>query len=76
MSWMGQPTTQWDDQNFATDMDWIDVRIRTVEPPNLFNRAPSTIVPDKVEEVLQIFMDNPQLDCMPVLLAGQVETGT
>ena len=50
---MRQPTTQWDGQNLATDMDWTDMQVRTVElPPNLFNRAPQTIVPVNVEEVL------------------------
>ena len=27
---LGQPTTQWDGQNFATDMDWTDMGVRTV----------------------------------------------
>ena len=51
---MGQPITQKDDQKFATDIDWIDVGVKTMElPPNLFNSALlSTIVPDKVEEEL------------------------
>ena len=38
---MGQPTTQWDGQKFATDMDWTDMVVRTVELlPNLVNRSP------------------------------------
>ena len=58
-------------------MGWIDLRVRTVELlPNLFNRVLSAIVPVDVEEVLQNFKDNPQLDNMPVLLAGQVYPGT
>ena len=74
---MGQPTTQWDGQNFATDMDWTDMGIRTVEqPPTMFNRAPPVIVPVLVEEVLQYFVDNPQADFMPVLQAGQAHPGT
>ena len=37
---MGQPTTLWDEQHFATDINWTDMGIRTVEqPPNIFNRA-------------------------------------
>ena len=68
---MGQPTTQWDGQNFATDMDWTDMGVRTVElPPNLFNQAPQTVVPVNVEEVLQYFDNNPQADYMPALPAG------
>ena len=74
---LGQPTTQWDGRNFATDMDWTDMGVRTVElPPNLFNRATPTLVPVEVEEVLQYFDNNPQSDYMPVLLAGQVHPGT
>ena len=74
---MGQPTTQWDGQNFATDMDWTDMGVRTVElPPNLFNRATPTIVPVDVEETLQYIDNNPQSDYMPTLLAGQVHPGT
>ena len=74
---MGQPTTQWDGQNFATDMDWTDMGIRTVEqPPTLFNRAPPVIVLVLVEEVLEYFVDNPQADFMPVLPAGQAHPGT
>ena len=43
---MGQPKAQWDDHNFATDMDWTDMRVRTVElPPSLFNWAAPTLVP-------------------------------
>ena len=68
---MGQPTTQWDGQNFATDMDWTVMGVRTVElPPNLFNWATPTIVLVNVEEVLQYFDNNPQSDYMPTLLAG------
>ena len=53
--------TQWDERNFATDMDWTDMGVRTVElPPNLFNQATPTIVPVEVEEVLQYFDNNPQ----------------
>ena len=38
---MGQPTTQWDGQNFVTDMDRTDMGVRTVELlPNLVNRSP------------------------------------
>ena len=74
---MGQPTTQWDGRNFATDMDWTDMGIRTVEqPPTMFNRAPPVIVPVLVEEVLQYFVDNPQADFMPVLPVGQAHPGT
>ena len=74
---MGQPTTQWDGQNFATDIDWKDMRVRTVELlPNLFNQATPTIVPVNVEEVLQYFVNNPQLDYMADLLTGQVHPGT
>ena len=74
---IGQLTTQWDGQNFPTDMDWTDMGVRTVElPPNLFNRAPQTIVPVNVEEVLQYLDNNPQLDYMPALPAGQVHPGT
>jgi hypothetical protein len=55
---MGQPTTQWNGRNFATDMDWTDMGIRTVEQqPTMFNRAPPVIVPVMVEEVLQCFVD-------------------
>ena len=37
----GQPKTQWTGQKSATDMDWTEMRIRTVEqPPNMFNIAP------------------------------------
>ena len=74
---MGQPNTQLDGWNFATDMDQKDMGIRTVEqPPNMFNWAPPTIVPVLAEEVLQYFVDNPQEDYMPVLLAGQAYPGT
>ena len=50
---MGQPTTQWDGQKFARDMDWTAMGVRTVEVlPNLVNRSPpSTTVLVKVEEV-------------------------
>ena len=52
---MGQPATQWDGQNFSTDMDWTDIGIRTVEqPPNMINQATPTIVPVLAEEVLQV----------------------
>ena len=30
---MGQPKTQWDNRNFATDMDWTEMGVRTVELP-------------------------------------------
>jgi hypothetical protein len=74
---MGKPTTQRDGQNFAEDMDWADMGIRTVEqPPNMVSWAPPTIIPVLVPEVLQNFVDNPQVDYMPVLLAGQVHPGT
>ena len=74
---MGQPTTLWDGQNFATDMDWTDMGIRTVEqPPTMFNRAPPVIMLVLVEEVLQYFVDNPQAEFMPVLPAGQAHPGT
>ena len=44
--------------------------VRTLELiPNLYNRSPSTIVLVKVEEVLQYFENNPQLDCVPALPA-------
>jgi hypothetical protein len=37
---MGQSTTQWDDCNSVTGMDWTDMGVRTVElPANLFNQA-------------------------------------
>ena len=42
---------------------------------NLFNRAPSTIMAVKVKEVLQYFDNNPQIDYMPALPAGQVNAG-
>jgi hypothetical protein len=75
---MGQPTIQWDGQNFATDMDWTDMGIRTVQQtPNMFNQVPPTIVPVLAEEVLQYFVDkNPQADYMPVLPAEQAHPGT
>ena len=74
---MGQPTTLWDGQNFATDMDWTDMGIRTVEqPPTMFNRAPPVIMLVLVEEVLQYFVDNPQADFMPVPPVGLVHPGT
>jgi hypothetical protein len=74
---MGQPATQWDRKNFATDMDWTDMGIRTVEQlPNMFNRAPPTIVPVLAEVLLQYFVDNPQADYMTVLPAGQAYLGT
>jgi hypothetical protein len=74
---MGQPTIQWDGQHFATDMDWTDMGIRTVEqPPTMFNRAPPVIMPVLVEEVLQYFVDNPQADFMPVLPVGKAHPGT
>ena len=51
--------------------------VRTVElPPNLFNRAPQTIVLVNVDEALQYFDNNPQSDYMPALTAGQVHPGT
>jgi hypothetical protein len=31
---MGQPTIYWDGQNFAMNMDWIDMGIRTMEEPH------------------------------------------
>jgi hypothetical protein len=69
---MGQPKTQWDDRNFATDMDWTEMGVRTVElPPSLFNRATPTLVPVLVEEVLQYFANNPQAESMPMLPAAQ-----
>ena len=41
---MGQPKTQWDDQNFAMDMGWTEMGVRTVElPPSLFNWATPTL---------------------------------
>jgi hypothetical protein len=50
---MDQPKTQWDDCNFAMDMDWTEMGVRTVELlPSLFNRATPTLVPILVEEVL------------------------
>ena len=74
---MGQPKTQWDDRNFATDMDWTEMGVRTVElPPSLFNRATPTLVPVLVEEVLQYFANNPQADAMPMLPAAQATPGT
>ena len=74
---MGQPKTQWDDCNFATDMDWTEMGVRTVElPPSLFNRATATLVPILVEEVLQYFANNPQAESMPMLPAAQATPGT
>ena len=56
---MGQPKTQWDDHNFAMDMDWTEMGVRTVElPPSLFSQATPTLVPVFVEEVLQYFANN------------------
>ena len=51
---IGQPATQWNRQKFATDMDWTDMGIRTVQqPPNKINRAPlPTNMPVLVEVVL------------------------
>jgi hypothetical protein len=73
---MRHPTAQWDRQYFATDMDWTDMEIRTMElPPNMSNQAPPTIVPVLAEEVPQYFIDNPQSDYMPVLTAGQANPG-
>ena len=69
---MGQPKTQWDECNFAMDMDWTDMGVRTVElPPSLFNQATPTIVLVLVEEVLQYFTNNPQAHSMPMLPAAQ-----
>jgi hypothetical protein len=69
---MGQPKTQWDDHNFATDMDWTEMGVRTVElPPSLFNRATPTLVLVLVEEVLQYFANNLQSESMPMLPVAQ-----
>ena len=46
------------------------------QPPKMFNWAPPTIILVLAEEVLQYFVDNPQEDYMPVLLAGQAYPGT
>ena len=47
--------------------------VRTVKlPPNLFHRAPSTIVPAKVEDVVQYFDNNTHSNFTPILLAEQV----
>ena len=74
---MGESMIQWDRQNFAMDMNWTDMRIRSVKLPlNLLNRAPHTIVLVEVEDVLQYFDNNPQSDYMPALAAGQVHPGT
>ena len=74
---MGQPKTQWDDCNFATDVDWTEMGVRTVElPPSLFNRATPTLVPVLVEEVLQYFANNLQAESMPMLPAAQAPPGT
>ena len=71
---MGQPTTQWDGGNFAMDMDWTDMGIRTVEPPPFptCSAGPHlpTLVPVDVEEVLQYFDNNPQSNYMPAIPAG------
>ena len=74
---MGQPKTQWDYRNFAMDMDWIDMGVRTVElPPSLFNGATPILVPVLVEEVLQNLANNPQKDSMPMLPAAQAPPRT
>ena len=74
---MGQPKTQWDDCNFPMDMNWTEMRVRTVElPPSLFNQATPTLVPVQVEEVIQYFANNPQADSMPMLPAAQATPGT
>lgn len=53
------------------------MKVRTVDPLlNLFYKSPSTLLTVDVEEVLQCFMDNPQLDYMPVLQARQVHPWT
>ena len=45
--------------------------VRTMEIlPNMFNRAPPTIAPALVEEVLQDFVENIQVNSMLVLPAG------
>ena len=47
---MGQPTTQWDGQNYATDMDWTDMGVRTVELlPKLVNRSPQPLCWSKLK---------------------------
>ena len=74
---MGQSMTQWDEQNFATDMDWTDMGVRTVALlPNLFNCATPILVLVEVEEVLQYFDNNPQSDYMPAPPAGLVHPET
>ena len=68
---IGEPTTQWDDWKFATEMDWEDVGVRTTELlPHLFNCATPILVLVKFEEVLKYLDNNPQLDCIPILPAG------
>ena len=74
---MGQPKTRWDDHNFATDMDWTDMGVRSVELlPSLFYWATPNLVPVLVEEVLQYFANNPHADSMPVLPAAQAISRT
>ena len=73
---MVQCMTQWDGQNFATDMDWTDMGVRTVALlPNLFNCATPILVLVEVEEGLQYFDNNPQSDYMPAPPAGLVHPG-
>ena len=51
--------------------------VRTVElPSSLFNQATPTLVPVLVEEVLQYFIDNPQVDSMPMLPTTQATPRT
>ena len=74
---MGQPKTQWDECNFAMDMDWTDMGVRTVElPPSLFNQATPTIVLVLVEDILQYFVDSQQADTMQELSTAQTTSRT
>ena len=53
------------------------LKVRTVElPSSLFNQATPTLVPVLVEEVLQYFIDNPQVDSMPMLPTTQATPRT
>ena len=58
-------------------MAWTDMGVRTVELlPSLFNQATSTLVHVLVEEVLQYFVNYPQVEAMPMLPAAQANPRT
>ena len=57
-------------------MAWTDMGVRTVELlPSLFNQATSTLVHVLVEEVLQYFVNYPQVEAMPMLPALRLLAG-